>query len=238
MAKDPADRYQSAEEMAADLQRSSGIAAPTEAIPRDERTDVLPISAAGPASTTPLPAAVTREARRRWWPFGVAAAALAILGVAVAITLDRDDPLPTARPSPPPVSSPALSPTAEPSPTAVALSVDAALAGLTQTVEASAGVLGDEAAEEILGRVNDAFKVYREDGNLEDALVRLGELEGAILAEVQVGDIAVETGNPILEGIRTLAVAMQADPPQVEEDGPGQGKGKGKGRGNGGGDED
>ncbi|HEV2907358.1 MAG TPA: hypothetical protein VGZ50_08610 [Actinomycetota bacterium] len=120
----------------------------------------------------------------------------------------------------------------------MALSVDEALAGLTQTVEAAAGVLGDEAVEEILNRVDDASNVYREDGNLEEAVLRLGELEGAILAEMQVGDIAVETGNPIVEGIRALAVAMQADPPQVEEDGPGRGKGKGKGQGGGEGDED
>jgi eukaryotic-like serine/threonine-protein kinase len=240
MAKDPADRYQSADEMAGELREASADAAPAKAVPTNERTEVLPVSPGGPTTTAPLPVTVSRERGRRGWPLATAAVVLAVLALAVALILGRDDRLPVSRPSLPPVTSPPVtsSPSPSPSPTAVALSVDEALAGLTQTVEAAAGVLGDEAVEEILNRVDDAFNVYREDGNLEEALLRLGELEGAILAEMQVGDIAVETGNPIVEGIRALAVAMQADPPQVEEDGPGRGKGKGKGQGGGEGDED
>ena len=241
MAKDPADRYQSADEMAGDLRgEAPADAAPTRAVPTNERTEVLPVSPRGRTTTAPLPVTVRRESGRRWWPLVTAAVVLAVLSLAVALILARDDRLPVSRPSLPPVTSPPVasspSPSPSPSPTAVALSVDEALAGLTQTVEAAAGALGDEAVEEILNRVDDAFKVYREDGNLEEALLRLGELEGAILAEMQVGDIAVETGTPIVEGIRALAVAMQADPPQVEEDG--RGKGKGKGQGGGEGDED
>jgi serine/threonine protein kinase len=240
MAKDPADRYQSADEMAGELREASADAPPAKAVPTNERTEVLPVSAGGRTTTAPLPVTVSRERGRRWWPWATAAVVLAVLALAVALILARDDPLPVSRPSLPPVTSPPVtsSPSPSPSPTAVALSVDEALAGLTQAVEAGAGVLGDEAVEEILNRVDDAFNVYREDGNLEEAVLRLGELEGAILAEMQVGDIAVETGNPIVEGIRALAVAMQADPPQVEEDGPGRGKGKGKGQGGGEGDED
>jgi len=240
MAKDPADRYQSADEMAGELREASADAAPAKAVPTNERTEVLPVSPGGRTTTAPLPVTVSRERGRRWWPLATAAVVLAVLALAVALILARDDPLPVSRPSLPPVTSPPVtsSPSPSPSPTAVALSVDEALAGLTQAVEAGAGVLGDEAVEEILNRVDDAFNVYREDGNLEEAVLRLGELEGAILAEMQVGDIAVETGNPIVEGIRALAVAMQADPPQVEEDGPGRGKGKGKGQGGGEGDED
>jgi serine/threonine protein kinase len=236
MAKSPADRYQSSDEMARDLRHAAAGSAPqtTVAGSPEEQTAILPVSPGGPASTEPLP--ISGQARRRWWPFAVGAIALAILGLGLALTLGDNQPPPTDRGTPPPISpSPSPSPSVSPSPEAIP-SVDDAFAALGLTVANAGEELGED-AEEILDRAEEAFVEYREQGNLDEALQRLGEIEAALVERTQEGQISTETASPIVDAVRTLALAMQADPPQTTEDGGGRGKGKGKGKG-GGGDED
>lgn len=236
MAKSPTDRYQSADEMARDLRHAAAGAAPqtTVASSPEEQTAILPVSPGGPASTEPLP--ITGQARRRWWPFAVGAIALATLGLGLALTLGDNQPPPTDRGTPPPISpSPSPSPSVSPSPEAIP-SVDDAFAALGLTVANAGEELGED-AEEILDRAEEAFVEYREQGNLDEALQRLGEIEAGLVERTQEGQISTETASPIVDAVRTLALAMQADPPQTTEDGGGRGKGKGKGKG-GGGDED
>jgi serine/threonine protein kinase len=233
MAKSPADRYQSADEMARDLRHAAAGSAPqtTVASSPEEQTAILPVSPGGPASTEPLP--ITGQARRRWWPFAVGAIALATLGLGLALTLGDNQPPPTDRGTPPPISpSPSPSPSVSPSPEAIP-SVDDAFAALGLTVANAGEELGED-AEEILDRAEEAFVEYREQGNLDEALQRLGEIEAGLVERTQEGQISTETASPIVDAVRTLALAMQADPPQTTEEGGGRGKGKGKGKGGGG----
>jgi serine/threonine-protein kinase len=238
MAKSPADRYQSADEMAADLQHTAAIAAPqaTAAITPQEQTAVLPVSPEGPGSTEPLP--ITGELRRRWWPFAVAGAGLAILGLALALTLgDGETPAPTGvqTVTPPATTAP---PATTPPPEPRVLSVDEAFRSITVAVAAAVagGALESDDGEDLLGRAQEVVEKYQE-GKLEEAVGKLVELETKVGELITDQKITQEAADPILVAADTLRVAMEADPPQGEEDGSSRGKGRGKGKG-GDGDED
>jgi hypothetical protein len=234
MAKDPADRYQSTAHMASDIGAAAPAETPaqTEAVPAAERTELLPVSPDGPASTAPLPETVQREARRRWSPLIAAAAALAILGVALALTLGTETPLPTASPTSPP-SSPSPSPTESPPPIPT---VDIAFARFGAALER----LDPDVQEELLERANEALSRYA-DAEQEDALERLAEVRQKVEELIVEGAIPPQDADLILGAVAGLEASMQAFPaPSSDESGSGQGKGKGKakGRGNDGGDED
>jgi eukaryotic-like serine/threonine-protein kinase len=230
MAKDPADRYQSTAHMASDIGAAAPAATPaqTEAVPAADRTELLPVSPDGPASTAPLPETVPREARRRWWPLAAAATALAILGVALALTLGTETPLPTASPTSPPSSpSPSPSPTAStppPIPT-----VDIAFAQFGAALEG----LDTDVQEELLERANEALSRYA-DGEEEEALEKMVEVRQRVEELIVEGAIPPQDADPILGAVAGLEASIQAFPaPSSDESGSGQGKGKGKGKGRG-----
>lgn len=239
MAKSPADRYQSAEEMAGDLRNVATVAPQATVVTSpQEETAVLPVSPGGPASTEPLP--ITREAHRRWWPIAVAGAGLAILGLALALTLGGGEtPAPTGdqtTPSTPPatVTPPATTPPSEPP----VSTVDGALQSLAQAVFAAeaTGTFESDDGEDILGRAQEAVEKYQE-GNLEEAVGKLVDLQEKVGELITDQKISQEAAVPILVAVETLGAAMEADPPQSGEDGSSRGKGRGKNKG-GDGDED
>jgi eukaryotic-like serine/threonine-protein kinase len=237
MAKDPADRFQSATQMARDLREAAPAASaePAEVMPTGERTAILPVSPEGPASTAPLPLPASREQRRRWWPFAAAATGLAALGVVLALTVGRESPLPTASPTPPP-SSPSPSPT--PTPTASTLppipTVDVAFAQFA----AALGGLDPDVQAELMERAGEAVSRYA-DGEQEEALEKVAEIRGQVEELIIGGEILPQDADPILGAVAGLEASIEAFPaPTGDESGNGRGNGKGKGKEKGHGDED
>jgi serine/threonine protein kinase len=235
MAKDPADRYQSADEMAGELREASADAAPAKAVPTNERTEVLPVSPGGPTTTAPLPVTVSRERGRRWWPLATAAVVLAVFALAVALILARDDPLPVSRPSLPPATSPPPTTTPPPEPTVSSVEEAFQSVALAVTAAVTGGTLESDDGEDLLGRAQEAVEKYREL-KLEEAVGKLGELETKVGELITDQKISEEAAGPILQAAEGLRVAMQAHPPQAGEEASGRGKGKGQGGGDG--DED
>jgi eukaryotic-like serine/threonine-protein kinase len=227
LAKDPADRQHGAEDMAGDLRQAAATTdgEATEVISSEDRTAVLPVSPGGPASTAPLPAPVIREEWRRFWPFAAAAAGLAILGIALALTLGGETPAPTRGQTSPPASPPATTPSPTTPPTEPpVLSVDEAAQSLALAVTAAVtgGTLESDDGEDLLGRAQDALGKYQE-GKLDEAVGKLGELEtkvGELIAEQKISQ---EAASPILQSSEALRAAMQAAPPPTPAEGGGDG---------------
>lgn len=225
MAKDPDDRYGSAAEMARDLGEAAPTAplAPTAAIPEIERTDVLPVSPRGPASTEPLPATVIRDGRRRWWPFATVAGALAALALALALTMGRENPLPSASPSlpsSPEPTSPAPT-TTTPPPT---VSLEAAIAQF----EAALAGLHSDIQDELVDRANEALESF-DRGDRDQALEKIGELRGKVEELAGEGEISSSDAEALLAAVTGLESAIQAaEVPASEDSGRGRGKAKGK----------
>jgi eukaryotic-like serine/threonine-protein kinase len=229
MAKDPDDRYRSAGQMARDLREASPTAPlePTAAVAHVERTDVLPVSPQGPASTEPLPATVTRSLRRRWWSFAAVAGALAALALALALTLGRENPLVTASPS----SSPPGEPTSSPTPTTTTppptLSVEAAFAQFAGALDG----LDPDVAGELLDRATDAVQKLTQ-GEQEEALEKVAELRRKVGELAEEGEISSTEAAAILDSVTGLEAAIQAaEVPAADEPSGGHGKGKGKNKG-------
>jgi serine/threonine-protein kinase len=228
MAKDPDDRYGSAAEMARDLREAAPTAPlePTAAVPEVERTDVLPVSPQGPASTEPLPATVTRDVRRRWWPFAAVAGALAALALALALTLGRENPLPTASPSP----TSSVEPTS-PAPTTTTpppiLSLEAAIAQF----ESALGGLDSDVQNELVDRANEALESF-DRGDRDQALEKIGELRGKAEELAGEEEISSSDADALLAAVAGLESAIQAaEVPAGDDSGRGRGKAKGKDKG-------
>jgi hypothetical protein len=237
MAKQKQDRFQTAGQMADDLQRAapSMAVAATGSSFGQKPTAVLPVGPEGPASTAPLPTSITQQ-RRRPWLLAAGAAGVAILGVAVAFALGNDEvPDGRARTGLETPGTSAPPPTAPTTPTPAATSP---LPPVPSVADAFQEVL--EARQEVFERAQEAVLRYQE-GNGSEAVAKLFELRGKIAELTEEGRIAPQEAGSILEAIDVLELAMRAAPPPSptgEDEGDG-GPGKGKGRGqNGGGNED
>jgi serine/threonine-protein kinase len=226
MAKDPDDRYGSAAEMAGDLREAAPTAPlePTAAIPKVERTDVLPVSPQGPASTEPLPATVTSDVRRRWWPAAAVAGGLAALGLALALTLGRENPLSTASPSP------SQEPTS-PAPTTTSPPPIVPLEAAIAQFEAALVGLDSDVQEELVERANEALEDLNR-GDQAGALEKTGELRGKVEELAEQGEISSSDAGALLASVAGLESAIQAaEVPPAEEPGRGRGKAKGHDKG-------
>jgi serine/threonine protein kinase len=212
MAKDPAARYQTAEDLRRDLERThtAGTGAPTEPIPAP-RTEVLPRLA------PPL-----RHRRRRWWP---AVLALGVMALAIVLVLalvftgrlaEQPAPAPTA--STPAASSPSPSPTSPPEEPGI-LSIGAAIAALETVLEQArdSREISPKAANDIANRANEALREY-EKGNLDKALEKIGEARDKLDEMVDKGEIASpDAADRIDRALSDLAAALEASPPQNDE---------------------
>lgn len=227
MSKDPADRYVSAAEMARDL-RTAAPTAPIEpaAAPSSDRTEILPVSPQGPKTTAPLPETVTRRMRRRWWPFAAVAAALAAIGVVLALTLGRESPIPTSPSTSPPTSPASPSPATTTPPPAVSL--EAARAQFVAQFQAALEGLDEEVQEELVARANEALQRL-DEGDQAGALEELGELRAKVEEREAEGAISSFQAEALLASVAGIESAVQAAEFPTNESGPGRGKGKAKG---------
>jgi predicted Ser/Thr protein kinase len=227
LAKDPGDRYPSAEAFRAAIAAARGAGVSTE-----------PIGAAA-GDTAVMPAPVSAQpagpARRvSWIPLTlIAAAVLAVAGI-LALTLagDRDRPAGRNRDrqeqGQPREESPA--PPAEiPAP-------DVALGAFENLLEASVtdGTLTFEAADKIGSKANDAGDKYFE-GELQPALDELSKAHEEVDKALSEGEITSdETATALHQALDLVSASMQASPPEVptEEEGEGNGDEESSGPGN------
>jgi serine/threonine-protein kinase len=215
IAKDPGDRFQTADEIVAALDESS--------VPQ-----ALP-SVAAAGATAPLPPVAPtqqlpgdrRRLPRSALPIVAAAIALAaVAAIAIALVGGRETGRrPGAATSPRRSASPSPSPS--PSPEPAVTSVDDALAALAALVEdgLADGRISDHGAEDIEHRLEDAMKRY-EEGKTDEAIAKLDELRAKIGEFVEHDEIDAATGERLDAAIGDLADAM-ATGGGGEEDGEG-----------------
>jgi eukaryotic-like serine/threonine-protein kinase len=226
LAKDPDDRYPSAEAFRAAIAAARGAGVSTEPIGAAAGdTAVMP----APETTAPVSAEPAGPTRRvSWIPLAlIAAAVLAVAGI-LALTLAGDGDPGDQRgggdrnqqeQAPPEQESPAP-PDELPAP-------DVALGAFEDLLEASVtdGTLTFEAADAIGSKANAAGDKYFQ-GDLEGAL---GELEAAheeVDKALSEGEItSEETATSLHQALDLVAASMQASPPEVptEEEGEGEG---------------
>ena len=174
MAKDPEDRFASAAEFAAALEKATAPVAPL------APTAPLPVAPPGPRH------AARRPRRPSWWPGLVLIAAGLALAAALAFgLLDGDtpksppvrSPSPSTRPSP--SASASSSPSASPTPTVDSLqaAVDSLFALVDEGV--ADGRISDHAADEIRHGVEDALH-KADEGDGEKAIEELEKLREKI----------------------------------------------------------
>jgi serine/threonine-protein kinase len=227
MAKDPGDRFQSAEELAAALDDATVpiLPMPTAPMPPARTTERIP--AAEP--TARLPRRTDRPPRRNPTAILAALVVLAFLGAAaVALFGDGEpvsgDPGPSRTPSPTRSRSPSpTSPSASPSPSATIEPTDpvgTAVVSLASIVEEGLadGTISEKAADEIGKHVDDALKKFSE-GDSGEAIEKLDDLESKVDELVDHDEIAHSQEQRLDKAIEDLQEAMfLADPPEDEDD--------------------
>ncbi|MGH2574048.1 MAG: Stk1 family PASTA domain-containing Ser/Thr kinase [Actinomycetota bacterium] len=234
MAKDPDQRYQSAEELRRDLEGvrlGAPIPSPaaTQPVPAGGGTQPLPIA---PAGALPSSAAGGGYLRMRQWRtallIGAVALALAfIIAVVIAAPLgDR-----TNRSPQQPTTSPAqpTSPPATPPEGTTVPSLIAAVAALESVLQdgVDAGDIHPRAANEIEREVNKALRDF-ENGDVDKALEKLSELRGKVDEMVEKGEItSPERADQVKQALANLAAAMEAAAPPNGGDGDGDDEGDG-----------
>jgi serine/threonine protein kinase len=233
LAKDPADRFQGAAEMAGALAEFGAGGATM-------------VPAGGPATTAPLARTdvlppVTRGApgshaaprRSPWW---IRALVILILAALVALLLPSllggkgagrtHAPTPSAhpshqasvRPSPTPPETSAPPTTAPPSPTPAITTVDDAVAALTFTVQQAqaSGAIDDGTANDVQKGVEDAVHKY-DDGDLDKALEGIQQTQDKVSQAVDHDKATAAAGTAINSGLDDLAAAMRASPPPPKD---------------------
>jgi len=235
LAKDPADRFKGAAEMAGALAAfgAGGTAtvpagAPGATAPL-ARTDVLPPVTRG------APGSHAAPRRSRWW---IPALVILILAALLALFLppllggkgtgSTHTPRPSAhpslrpsvRPSPTPPATSAAPTTTAPSPTPPAITtVDDAVAALTSTVQQdqASGAIDDGTANDVQKGVEDAVHKY-DDGDLEKALEGIQQTQDKVSQAVDRDKATSAAGASINSGLDDLAAAMRASPPPSKDD--------------------
>jgi serine/threonine-protein kinase len=248
LAKEPAARYASAEEMAADLRRAAGSGL--------VETEPHTTTAASPATTDVLPASIPATEplgaspfRRRRWGRGVllGAAVLVALIAVLAWALLSQGPATTGRPpssgagaeSAPAGAAPASQPSSTPSEPASGgsstqpRSVADAVAGFRSVLAGgvASGQIDEKDATDLEHRVDEALAEYQDHGDLEKALEKLADADAKAGELQDKGAIASsQFADSLHASIAGIGTQMQAAPPP-EGDGGGNGHGEGNGQG-------
>lgn len=221
MEKDPAARFQSAAHMYSALGDRTGPIAPVTAtmplVPVEGKT---PLPVVAPTETVPRRA--DRPPRRGpVVPILLGIVALVLLGsLAYALFAGEEpsalgppgspSPSVSSSPSPSPSSSSSSSSSPSPSPSpAPGDPVQAAVAALQAVVTegVSEGNISENAAEEIQSGLDDALGTFAE-GDIEEAVEKLGNLEGMIDELVGSDEIAQSQEHKLDKAIEDLAEQM------------------------------
>jgi eukaryotic-like serine/threonine-protein kinase len=253
LAKEPDQRYGSAEQMERDLVRA-GEGQPPVAGPVGEPTVVLRpdptavLSSPAAVAESPPPTAVPLRPRR--WPLVVLTmVALGLLALMLYLTLASDPTGETGSPpgagagqgSPSGQGSPTgqgpQTPSPEPTTPPAELSVEDAVAALQDVL--NEGVASEEitepAALQIAEEVQGAVDQYQR-GNLGRALDQLANVHVLVDEQLSSGDITTEErATMIHSAVDALAAALESTPPPDEDRGGGGNGGGGNGGGGNGG---
>jgi serine/threonine-protein kinase len=202
LAKDPADRPQTAAEVRAGLEATPADATAVETVPLDERdhTAVLPRRAETRGERRMLP----------WWIFAAAAAVLLLLLVLAANALTSDPPGRSQRSPSAQGSSVSPSPSPSPSPPstqAVPLTpseAGAALVTLAQQMEASEAI-DKHLADEVEKTVSDVLE-HLDEGS--ESLDKLDELKGKIGDDLEHGKISTDDAERLIAAIDRFERAL------------------------------
>jgi serine/threonine protein kinase len=228
MAKDPADRFATADDLAAALEDRTIPIAPVPTVPLAVAgpTDRVP----APAPTARLPRRTDRVPRRNLVPILLALVVVVVLlGIAAAWLLGGPERASgDASPSRSPEPTRSASPTSSPSPSSPSQTqtppppdaVDAAAATLATIVDEGVadGTISEKAAEEIDKGVEEALEKFAE-GDTGEAIKKLEELESKIADLVDEDEIAHSEQQQLDRAIQDLEEEMVlADPPGDEDD--------------------
>jgi hypothetical protein len=194
LAKQPADRYQSAAAMAQDLDRaianagadSMPLVDPGAGLPTDRLPSVIPAGAA----TVPMASAARR--RPGWVPWALVAALGIIVLVAVALwPRGVDPPAAQQQPTGPPASTaaPPATPAATTQPTQPQGELPAALANLAQVITAGQqqGMV-DNSAQDLLKQAEEVLRAA-DEGKAEDVDKKLQHLHRKTDEQIDKGKI-------------------------------------------------
>jgi serine/threonine protein kinase len=200
LAKDPADRPQTADEVRAALEATPADATAVETVPLDERDH-----------TAVLPRRAETLGERRmppWWIFVAAAAVLLLLLVLAANALTSDPPGRAQRSPSAQGSSVSASPSPSPSATpAVPLTpseAGAALVTLAQQMEASKAI-DKHLADEVEKTVSDVLEHLDETS---ESLDKLDELKGKIGDDLDHGKISTDDARQLTAAIDRFERAL------------------------------
>jgi serine/threonine protein kinase len=200
LAKDPADRPQTADEVRAALEATPADATAVETVPLDERDH-----------TAVLPRRAETLGERRmppWWIFVAAAAVLLLLLVLAANALTSDPPGRAQRSPSAQGSSVSASPSPSPSATpAVPLTpseAGAALVTLAQQMEASKAI-DKHLADEVEKTVSDVLE-HLDEGS--ESLDKLDELKGKIGDDLDHGKISTDDARQLTAAIDRFERAL------------------------------
>jgi serine/threonine protein kinase len=213
LAKQPADRYQSAAAMAQDLERAVADPAadgvPLLPGPGDPSTDPLPTVAASGLPTVALPSLGT--VRRPGWVAWVLAVGLGVV-VLLAVALwprgsnppaVRQPGRPTATATPTTAPAPTTSPT---QPQAAPSAVLANLTGVVTTGQQQGTV--DNSAEDLLKQAEEVLRAVQE-GKVEEAQKKLGELRRKTDELIGKGKIRGAATDPVRQAVAQFSQAVQ-----------------------------
>jgi len=243
LAKDPDERFPTAEELRAALDAALGGPDTAPIAPAGGDTEIMPAGAAAPPEEGPARPA------RTWLPVALAAAAVVAVAGLLAISLAGED-AQTDRQRDRQGQGGQEEPVEPTSPAPASVEQSLGLFEDVVVEAVDAGQLEGEAGQKILEKGQAAASKYFE-GNLEEALAELGAAHAEVDTALREGKLtSSEVADALHQAIDLVAQAMQASPPatvppEEEEEGegeegfvpPGQeknkGKGKGKGEGNG-----
>jgi len=207
LAKQPADRYQSAAAMAQDLDR----------VIADAGADSMPLVDPGAGLPTDrLPSVIPAGAARRrpgWVPWALVAALGIIVLVAVALwPRGADPPAAQQQPTGPPASTaaPPATPAATTPPTQPQGELPAALANLAQVITAGQQqAMVDNSAEDLLKQAEEVLRAAQE-GKAEDVDKKLQDLQRKTDEQIDKGKIRGPAAGQVRQAVAQFSQLVRS----------------------------
>lgn len=216
LAKDPADRFQSALELRRELPPAGEQAAP--------EATTMPVMVGGvvrlpePTDVLEEPEGEAGTSRDRRWRGAAAVAGLVVLVLllvpAVQLLTRAEEPAGRGGATSPAMTSPSASPTIERSQT-----VSEAYSFLVATIfeGQQGGPITDGAAEDLLHRAEEVRRAYVK-GDTEDLVKQIEEFAKKLEEFVEKHEVTPSRARAIVEALDDLLQAMAERPPSGDED--------------------